>query len=89
MILEYEKVQVEDKLSSYMESLIKTKETVQCTDTARATYQDFVIMGVGINKIEQVVHTVLANFTYLIIQCLPKATFAKLAHAESRRLSPL
>ena len=58
LILENEKCEVEDKLSSYMKGVIKTKENGQYTDAVRATYQDLVMMGVGINNIEQVVHTV-------------------------------
>ena len=76
LILENEKCEVEDKLSSYMKGVIKTKENGQYTDAVRATYQDRVMMGVGINNIEHVVHTVLTNFTNMNIKCLPKATFA-------------
>ena len=89
LILENEKCEVEDKLSSYMKGVIKTKENGQYTDAVRATYQDLVMMGVGINNIEQVVHTVLTNFTNMNIECLPKATFARLMYTESRRLSQL
>ena len=42
-ILEHEKCEVEEKLSSYMEDLIKTKENGHYNDTVRTTYQDFVI----------------------------------------------
>ena len=63
LILENEKCEVKDKLSSYMKRVIKTKENGQYTDAVRATYQDLVMMGVGINNIEQVIHTVLASFT--------------------------
>ena len=89
MILKNEKCKVEDKLSSYMKSVIKTKENGQYTDAVRATYQDLVMMGVGIDSIEQVVHTVLTNFTNTNIECLPKATFARLMYTESRRLGQL
>ena len=89
LILENEKCEVKDKLSSYMKRVIKTKENGQYTDAVRATYQDLVMMGVGINNIEQVVHTVLTNFTNMNIECLPKATFARLMYTESRRLSQL
>ena len=89
LILENEKCEVEDKLSSYMKGVIKTKENGQYTDAVRATYQNLVMMGVGINNIEHVVHTVLTNFTNMNIECLPKATFARLMYTESRRLSQL
>ena len=89
LILENEKCEGEDKLSSYMKGVIKTKENGQYTDAVRATYQDLVMMGVGINNIEQVVHTVLTNFTNMNIECLPKATFTRLMYTESRRLSQL
>ena len=46
-----------------MKGVIKTKENGQYTDAVRATYQNLVMMGVGINNIEHVVHTVLTNFT--------------------------
>ena len=36
---------------------IKTKENSHYNDTVRATYQDLVMMGVGINNIDKVVHT--------------------------------
>ena len=88
-ILENEKCEIEEKLSSYTESLIKTKENGHYNDTVRATYQDLVMMGVGINNIEKVVRTVLTNFTNMNIECLPKATFARLMYTESRRLSQL
>ena len=71
-ILEHEKCEVEEKLSSYMESLIKTKENGHYNDTVRTTYQDFVMMCVGIYNIEKVVRTVLANFANMDIECLPK-----------------
>ena len=46
-------------------------------------------MGVGINNIEQVVNTVLTNFTNMNIECLPKASFTRLIYTKSRRLSQL
>ena len=70
VILENVKGEVEEKLLSYMESAIKTKENGQYTDVVRAAYQDLVMMGVGINNIEQVVHTALTNFTNMNIECL-------------------
>ena len=88
-ILENEKCEVEEKLSSYMEGLIKTKENGHFNDTVRATYQDLVMMGVGINNIEKVVCTILTNFTNMNIECLPKATFARLMYTESTRLRQL
>ena len=72
-----------------MEGLIKNKENGQYNDAIRATYKDLLMMGVGINNIEQVVHTVLTNFTNVNIGCLPKATFERLMYTESRRLSQL
>ena len=86
-ILEDGKCEVEEKLSSYMEGLIKTKENGHYNDTVRATYQDVGMMGVGINNNEKVVRTVLTNFTDMNIECLPKATFPRLMYTESRRLS--
>ena len=88
-ILENEKCEVEEKLSSYMEGLIKTKENRHYSNTVRATYQDLVMMDVGINNIEKLVRNVLTNFTNMNIECLPKATFARLMYTESRRLSQL
>ena len=89
-ILENEKCEVEEKLSSYMEGLIKTKENRHYSNTVRATYQVLVMMGVDINNIEKVVRTVLTNFTNIEnIECFPKATFARLMYTESRRLSQL
>ena len=38
LILENEKCEVEDKLSSYMKDVIKTKENGQYIDAVRATY---------------------------------------------------
>ena len=89
-ILKNEKCEVEEKLSSHMEGLIKTKENGHYNDTAvKATCQDLVMMGVGINNIEKVVRTVLTNSTNMNIECLPKATFARLMYTESRRLSQI
>ena len=71
-----------------MEGLIKSKENGHYNDTAvRATYQDLIMMVMDINNIENVVPTVLTNFTNMNIECLPKATFARLMYTESRRLS--
>ena len=84
-ILENEKCEVEEKLSSYMEGLIKTKENGHYNDIVRATYQDLVMIGVGINNIEKVVHTVLTTFTNMNIEFLPKTTFARLMYTESGR----
>ena len=72
-----------------MEGLRKTKENGHYNDTVRATYQNLVMMGVGINNIEKVVRTVLTNFTNMNLECLPKATFARRMYTESRRLSQL
>ena len=88
-ILENEKCEVEDKLSSYMGLLKKTKDNGHYNDTVRATYQDLIMMGVGINNIEKVVRTVLKHFTNMNIKCLPKAGFAKLIYIESRRPNQL
>ena len=85
LILENEKCDVEEKRSSYMEGLIKTKENGHYNDIVRATYQDLVMIGVGINNIEKVVHTVLTTFTNMNIEFLPKATFARLMYTESGR----
>ena len=65
-----------------MEGLIKTKENCHYSDIVRVTYQDLVMMSVGINNIEKVARTVLTNFTNLDIECLPKATFARLMYTE-------
>ena len=89
LILENEKCKFEDKLSLYMEGVIKTKENGQYTDAAKATYKNLVMMGEDINNIEQVVHAVLTKFTNMNIECLPKATVAELMYTESRRLSQL
>ena len=43
------------------------------------------MIGVGINNIEKVVRTALTNFTNMNIECLPKATFARLMYTESGR----
>ena len=88
-ILENEKCEIEEKLSSYMEGLIKTKENGNHNDTVRATYQDLAMIGMGINNIEKVVHTVLTNFTNMDIECLPNATFVRRTYTESRKLSQL
>ena len=88
-ILENKTCEVEEKLSSYMEDLIKTKENGHYSNTVRATYQVLVMMGVGINNIEKVVRTVVTNFTNVNIECLPKATFARLMYTESRTLTQL
>ena len=88
-ILQNQKCEVEEKLALYMEGLIKTKENGHYNDTVRATYQDLVMMGVGINIIEKVVRTVLTNLTHMDIECLPKATFARLIYTKSKRLSQL
>ena len=92
-ISENEKYEVEEKRSSYMEGhmqgLIKTEENGHYKDTVTATCHDLVMMDVGINDIEQVVHTALINFTNKEIECLAKATFARLTYTESRRLSQL
>ena len=76
-ILENEKCGFEEKISSYMESLIKTKENGHYNDTVRVTYQDLVMMDVGINNIEKVVRTVLTNFTNMNIECLPHLVNSK------------
>ena len=55
-----------------MEGLRKTKENGHYNDTVRATYQNLVMMGVGINNIEKVVRTVLTNFTNMNLECLLK-----------------
>ena len=65
-----------------MEGLIKTKENWHYSDIVRVTYQDLVMMSVSINNIEKVARTVLTNFTNLDIECLPKATFARLMYTE-------
>ena len=72
-----------------MQGLIKTEENCHYNDTVTATYHDIVMMDVGINDIEKVVHTALTNFANKEIECLAKATFARLTYTESRRLSQL
>ena len=72
-----------------MEGLIKTEENGHYNDTVRATYQDLVMMGVGINNIEKLVRTVLTNFTNMDIECFPKAAFSRLMYTDSRRISHL
>ena len=88
-ILENWKCDVEEKLSSCMEGLIKTKENGHYNDTVRANSDDLVMIGLGINNIEKVVRTALTNFTNMNIECLSKATFARLMYTESGRFSQL
>ena len=88
-ILENEKCEVEEKLSSYMEGLLKTKENGNYSNTVRATYQDLVMVGVGVNDIEKVVHTVLTNVTNMNVECLLKAAFVRLMYTELRRRSQI
>ena len=85
LILESGKCEVEDKLSSCMDSLIlnlKLKGNDQDTDNVRATYLELAMMGVGINNITEVVYIVLKNF-----ECLPNESFARLLYKISSRLS--
>ena len=72
-----------------MEDLLKTKENSHYNDTVRTTYQDLVMMGVGINNIEKVVHTVQTNFTNMDTEVLRKATFVRLMYTKSRGLCKL
>ena len=88
-ILENEKCEVEEKLSSYMEGLLKTKENGNYSNTVRATYQDLVMVGVGVNDIGKVVHTALTNVTNMKVECLPKAAFVRLMYTELRRRSQI
>ena len=76
-------------MEGHMQGLIKTEENCHYNDTVTATYHDIVMMDVGINDIEKVVHTALTNFTNKEIECLAKATFARLTYTESRRFSQL
>ena len=87
-MLENENCEVEEKLSSYMEGLIRAKINGHYDNSVRATYQDLVLMSVSVG-IEKVVSTVLTNFTNMDIECLPKATYARLMYTESRRPSQL
>ena len=59
-ILENEKCEFEEKLSSYMEGLIKIKANGHYNDTVRPTYQDVVMMGVGIKNITYIILHVLS-----------------------------
>ena len=45
-MLENENCEVEEKLSSYMEGLIRAKVNGHYNDSVRATYQDLVMMSV-------------------------------------------
>ena len=75
-ILENEKCDVKDKLSSYTEGLIKTKKSSHYNDAVRATYKDLVMMGgVGINNVEKVARTVLTHFNNMDIERLQKQRF--------------
>ena len=47
------------------------------------------MVGVGVNDIEKVVHTVLTNVTNMNIECLPKAASVRLTYTELRRRSQL
>ena len=55
----------------------------------RASYQELVCMGVGINNVESIIKTVLENLTNLKVVCLPKDSFARIKYTESRRLRQL
>ena len=65
-----------------MKGLIKAKENSQYTNV-RVTHHDLVLMEVGINNIEQVVHNVLTIFSNMHTECLHKATFTRLMYTES------
>ena len=66
-----------------MEGLKKTEESRHYNDTVRAAYQEVVIMGVGINKIEKVV---LANFTKASVECLQRQRFQDLCTQNQENL---
>ena len=69
-----------------MEGLKKTEESRHYNDPVRAAYQEVVIMGVGINKIEKVVRTVLANFTKASVECLQRQRFQDLCTQNQENL---
>ena len=64
-----------------MKALTKAKENSQYTNL-RVTH-DLVVMEVGINNIEQVVHNVLTIFSNMHIECFHKVTFTRLMYTES------
>lgn len=55
----------------------------------RASYQELICVGVGINNVESIIKTVLENLTNLKVVCLPTDSFARIKYTESRRLSQL
>ena len=55
----------------------------------RASYQELVCVGVGINNVESIIKTVLENLTNLRVVYLPTDSFARIKYTESRRLSQL
>ena len=87
--MENEKCEVEQKLQHFMDGSIKTMENGRYTDDVRVVYQDLVCMGVGVNNVEKVVQSVLANIAKVKVDCLPKPTFSRIMFSEARRLSQI
>jgi len=81
--LEFEKMDVEDQLSSFLQNSVATIENGRYTDDVRACYQDLVLMGVGVNNVEKIIKSVLNNIAKLKVDNLPKATFSRIMYIEA------
>ena len=89
--LQNEKMQLEERMESFISREVKTYEFGEYTQEVREVYQDLMTIGggVGANNVEKIVREVLEKIGGLKVGRLPKPTFAKYMYLEARGLAQM
>ena len=84
-VLKNEKLFFEKELGNFKDNIIQFFKKVQCNNTIRAAYQDFISHGgARVNKLGKVVNVVLTEIPCSKVDKLPKLTFVKDMILEER-----
>ena len=91
VVLQNEKLEIEDHLESLLEHELPQLKNVDGSykNNVRACFQDLVLSGVGIKETKNVIATVLKNMVNINVDKndLPSATFARSQYEEARLLA--
>ena len=89
--LQNEKMQLEERMESFISKEVKTYEFGEYTQEVREVYQDLMTIGggAGANNVEKIVREVLEKIGGLKVGRLPKPTFAKYMYLEARGLAQM
>ena len=88
-VLENEKMELEEKIQSFLNKDINVFQKGSYNDDIRMVYEDLLCMGLSTRNVEKVIRVVLEKLAGVTVEKLPKPTFAKYMLLEARGLAQI